>query len=348
MRFSQGFVRLFLKSAVRFLDGCSYPFVLHSLRREERTPPSRPISASAARRQSGNRSWCPGALCGHRAQPASHRQLAALSALARFPIFEREGLRTRVYALRLAWFSGGELRQKLKERFCAHRGDTSAGPENSYEAIRTAATRNLLFVEFDVMFVNGAFYTGHPPSEPIDELGRILTLFEGNTTFPKIDLKLGSCEDFRKPIDTLLSLIREQFELDFVLLNIGGLGREAAMEAQHYLAAQIREEDHIGLNIDLHNYRAYNECIDEDIHNHVVSLGDVVYTISPEIHKEDHELIGKFAQDHGIRHVCFWLFGPPSEPNPSVSEVTLLKALELEKRYRIAVYFDMDQRYVTP
>ena len=234
----------------------------------------------------------------------------------------------------------------MRERFCSHRGDLSAGPENSYEAIKASVEQDVFYVEFDVMYIRGSLWTGHPPSEPIDELERILPLFEDTETFPKIDFKFGSCEEFKKPIDALLSLLGK-YNLDFVLINLGGeLKGERMNEAQLYFTSQVRKNEQIKLNIDLKYYRPSGKPISKKIRDHVASLGEVVYTISPEIHKENLDAMGKFAQEHGIKYVCFWLFGPPDEPNPKVSEAPLLKALELEKKYDVKVLFDIDQGYV--
>lgn len=231
----------------------------------------------------------------------------------------------------------------LEGRFCSHRGDLSAGEENSYAAIKAAVDQEVFYVEFDVMRIGRGFYTGHPPSEPVEHLEDVLPLFEGYETFPKIDLKLGSGEQYRETISALLTVLK-QFDVDFVLLNLAGLKGRAAMEAECYLMG--KGDRRIRLNIDPHRYQPFGEVIDENIDRHIESLGSAPFSISPEIHREHHSDMGELAQRHGIQYVCFWLFGLPDEPHPQVSESTLRKALELEARYDVTVLFDMDRRYV--
>ncbi len=231
--------------------------------------------------------------------------------------------------------------KKLKGRFCSHSGDISVGLENSYDAIKAAVEQGVFYVEFDVMFVDNSWWTGHPPSEPIDTLERILSLFKDNETFPKIDLKLNTAEDNSQAIDAALAPVKHA-GLKFTLINIGGeTGRKSSIETQNYLAEKVRDLEHIRLNIDLQYYRPHGEPIDEGIYQHVSSLGDFVFAMSPEVHKEDYDAIGSFAQQHNIPYVCFWLSGH------HVKEETLLQALELEEKYDIKVLFDMNEGYVS-
>ena len=239
------------------------------------------------------------------------------------------------------------MRQELRERYCSHRGDLSAGPGNSYEAIKASAEQDVVYVEFDVMYIEGSLWTGHPPSEPIDELERILPLFEDNETFLKIDLKFGFYEEWQEPIDTLLSLLGE-YTLDFVLINLGGrLKGERMNEAQLYFAEQVKDRDNLKLNIALQCHRPYGEPVSDELYLHFRSLGDLVWSVSPELFMEDHDAMGKFAQGLGIAYVIFWITGLPNEPTPWVSEATLLKTLELEEKYDIKVLFDINQGYVS-
>ena len=233
------------------------------------------------------------------------------------------------------------MRQKLRERFCPHTGDLSAGPENSYGAIKAAVEQDVFYVEFDVRYLKDSLWTGHPPRGPVDELERILPLFEDNETFPKIDLKFGSSEELQEPIDALLSLLGK-YNLNFVLINLGGeLKGERRNEAQLYFAEQVGNRDNLKLNIAPQCYRPYGEPIDEDFYQEVSSLGDVVFAMSPDIHKEDPDAMGRFAQQHNIPYVCFWLLGH------HVKEETLLQALEVEEKYGVKVLFDMNEGYVS-
>ena len=232
--------------------------------------------------------------------------------------------------------------KKLKGRFCSHRGDRSAGRENSYDAIKAAVEQGVFYVEFDVIFKDDSWWTGHPPDEPIDKLEHVLFLFKDNETFPKIDLKMSSAEDYYQAIDAILAAVKHA-GLKFTLINIGKTDRDrkSSIETLNYLAEQVRGFEYIKLNIDLQYYRPHGEPIDEGIHQHVSSLGDFVFAMSPEIHKEDPDAMGRFAQQHNIPYVCFWLLGY------HVKEETLLEALKVEEKYGVKVLFDMNKGYVT-
>ena len=229
--------------------------------------------------------------------------------------------------------------KKLKGRFCMHRGDPSAGRENSYDAIKAAVEQDIFYIEFDVRFKDGSWWTCHPPNEPIDELERILSLFKDHKTFPKIDLKMSTADDYYQAIDAALAAVKNA-GLNFTLINIGETDLKSSIEMQNYLAEQIRGLEHIRLNIDLQYYRPHGEPIDEGIHQQVSSLGNLVFAMSPNIHKEDPDTMGRFAQQHNIPYVCFWLSGH------HVKEETLLQALKIEE-YGVKVLFDMNEGYVS-
>lgn len=233
----------------------------------------------------------------------------------------------------------------IKQRFGIHRGLTEAYKENSLEAIKAAVALKPPFVEFDVMLVNGVVRTGHPPGKPLDGLEEVLYLFEGKETYPKIDIKLKDDKPYSAVIDKVLRLVSQR-HINFVLINVSGEDRDYVMQAENYLADRARDNQKIRMNIDLARYGGPKYEIGECIEKHVEKLGDVVYSISPEIHEEDYEVIAKFAEKNLIRNVCFWLRGWLDNPNPKVKEETIRKALDLEKEYNIKVYFDINPKYV--
>lgn len=238
------------------------------------------------------------------------------------------------------------LEEKVKQRFGIHRGiESHHAKPNSLKAIEQAIRFAPPFVEFDVMLVEGVIETGHPPQEPLDKLGKILPLFEGKKTYPKIDIKLNK-EPYSVVIDAVLRLIN-QVDIDFVLINISGEKvRDYLMRAEKYLAMRVKDNTKIRVNIDLARYRSSRCEIDEGIKKHVEGLGDTVYSISPEIHEEDWEKNVKFAEEYQIMNCCFWLRGWPDEPNPNVTEKIIREALGLERKHSIKVYFDINFKYV--
>ena len=245
------------------------------------------------------------------------------------------------------------MREEIKKRFCSHRGDISAGPENSYKSIKAGLAKEPPYVEIDVVLVDGIIIMGHGREKEQYPLKKVLPLFQGKKTFPKIDIKIGKDDkDKIRLIDAVLDVVIKA-GLGFVLLTLSSprwhlnLTPEDTMRLQRHIAGRIRGNPRIKFNVDPVYLRPAGEPIDDRSVEHVRALGDVVYAISPEIKWEDLDAMGKFAHEHGIRYVCFWLFGPPDDPNCTVSEATLLKTLELEKRYGVKVLFDMDQRYVT-
>lgn len=248
------------------------------------------------------------------------------------------------------------LEEIVRKKFGFHRGFASEKyPENSLGAIRDAINREPPFVEFDVTLVDGEVWTRHPPREPLDKLDEVLSLFEGKKTYPKIDVKLMG-EPPPPAIDSVLSLVK-QTRINFVLINVGlGLGkrtkraignyRDYFMGAENYFATKVGNDPRIRLNIDLERYRPVGEEIDNDIESHVRGLGPLVYSISPEIHDEDRELVAQFVGRRKIGKLVFWLRGEPDVPNPKVTEETIRAALALEEKYDLEVYFDINPSFI--
>jgi glycerophosphoryl diester phosphodiesterase len=241
------------------------------------------------------------------------------------------------------------------ERFGIHRGLASEdNPENSLGAIKAALDLRPFMVEFDVVLVDGAVRTSHPPQGPMDLLKDVLALFKGEKTFPKVDIKVPGIS-FVSIIDEVLGLISAA-HLDFTLVNIGVKRGErdsniAQMAAErHFVERAAGNKGSTGLNIDLNRYRAVGEggnpvFFGAAVNKHVEALGNV-FSVSPEIHEDDWELTAGFARRHGIDQIHFWLRGWPDVPEPKVAEETIRKALTLEERYPIKVFFDIDPRHI--
>jgi len=242
------------------------------------------------------------------------------------------------------------IEELVKEKVGFHRGLVSEEhSENSLGAVREAVNLGPFCVEFDVTLVNGEVWTKHPPQEPLDRLEEVLPLFEGKETYPKIDIKLMG-EPPSPAIDAVLSLV-EQTRIKFVLINLGlGLGRRTKkaignyrdyfMGAENYLATRAGDNPKIRLNNDLERYRPAREKIDNGIESHVAGLGTFVYSISPEIHDEDGEMVAQFAKRHKTGQLVFWL------REPKVTEETIRAALALEEKYDLEVYFDINPQFI--
>jgi hypothetical protein len=69
--------------------------------------------------------------------------------------------------------------------------------------------------------------------------------------------------------------------------------------------------------------------------------------VSPEIHTAD---VGDnfllFIKQHNIKHVHFWLLGPPNNPYPSVYLNTLRYVLGWGESNHLTVYFDVNPKYI--
>ena len=237
------------------------------------------------------------------------------------------------------------LSEVIRKRFGIHRGiESPYALPNSLDAIKNAISLNPIFVEFDVILDNGSIKTAHPPQEPLDNLEEVLTLFKESNTFPKIDLKLKE-NSYTILIDKVIDLVKKTNE--FTLINLSGIKiRDKMMQAEIYFASKIRDNPNIRLNLDLARYGRPRQKIDEIIQNHVKELKNTVYSISLEINEENWEAIFKFANHHGIKKCFFWLRGWPDVPNPKVKVKTILKALNLEKKYNIEIYFDINLNYI--
>lgn len=234
---------------------------------------------------------------------------------------------------------------KIEQRFGVHRGlDTHAKP-NSLKAIQESVALKPVFVEFDVMSINGIIKTGHPPQEPLDNLEEVLSLFKGHETYPKIDIKLKNDGLYSIVTDKVLELVN-QASIDFTLINMDGKEGNYQTRAENYFFAKVRNNPKIKLNIDLARYRKPGCRIDKSIKKHVNGLGNIIYSISPEIHEENWDKVLRFAEKHRIRNCCFWLRNHSGAFNPQVTVETIRKALSLEKEYNVKIYFQINLNYI--
>lgn len=234
------------------------------------------------------------------------------------------------------------LKEIIKQRFGIHRGLETHAEPNSLKAIQYAVALKPVFVEFDVTYADDVIKTGHPPQEPLDKLEDVLSVFEESKTYPKIDIKLKNYEQYSIVIDNVLKLV-SQTDIDFVLINVSGLNdRDCVMEVENYLSVKIRNNPKIRLNIDLAKYKGIDDCVKK----HVNKLGDVIYSVSPEIHEENWDKTIRFAEKNNIENCYFWLRGSPDTTNPDVTEETIQKALSLEEKYNVKIYFDISPPYI--
>ncbi len=220
----------------------------------------------------------------------------------------------------------------IKSLICPHRGMVEINDEqNSYKAIKKAIKTGPIFVEFDVFEKDGKIYTGHPPQEPVDKFEKIIKLFEGKNTFPKIDIKYKNSK--KETIDKILKII-EKHNIKFALINIGSTSSEKAMEIEKYISKISKHN--IMINIDLARYK-------ENYTNHVKEISHKVFSISPEIKESNWEHVFKFAKENGI-HVCnFWLRGWPDDPDRKVKVDLLEKAYMMGRKYGLLVLFDINK-----
>ncbi len=107
-------------------------------------------------------------------------------------------------------------------------------------------------------------------------------------------------------------------------------------------------EQFIGMNVfELPTYKKKPKGkIDEEIKKHIRMLGSALYSISPEIHEEDWNCVLKFAKENRIKNCQFWLRGWPDVPNPKVKAETIMKAMNLEEKYGVKIYFDINPEYI--
>jgi len=243
------------------------------------------------------------------------------------------------------------LEEILKTRFGPHRGIMGNGYiQNSFDAIKAAVDLNPPFVEFDISLVDGILRTGHPPQKPLDKLTDVLCLFENKKTYPKIDIKPLTTSSTRNAIDQTLKIVRQK-QIAFTLLNIGRghLGKEEFVEIDKYAASKIQNSPAIRLNADVARFRPYGSPVDQATKQYLKSLGSALFSISPEVHKEDPETMVRLARDHGINTVAFWLQSWPAVSSPQVKEETVREIFALEKKYPdVSIFFDINQEYVIP
>lgn len=236
----------------------------------------------------------------------------------------------------------------IRERFGIHRGTTHKGYiPNSLKAIRAAVSVSPPFVEFDISPIKGKLLTGHPPQRPVNEFHNALKIFDRKKeTYPKIDVKIGLGKAVPEIIDQVLNSIQQR-QIKFSLINIhGGIDRNDIIQAEVYLASKIVNNPKVKLNIDPARYRPSGKIINHEILDNVKKLGNAVFSISPEIHEENHQVMAGFAEECDIGKIVFWLKGWPDVPNPKVSETIIRKAILLEKDYPVSVYFDINPVHI--
>ena len=254
--------------------------------------------------------------------------------------------------------------KNISERICPHRGRfESEDQENTVNAIRDAVELNPYFVEFDIQKYNGGFSSGHPPTMVTGDEGKfenILRVYVEHArhvqkndqnfkriTFPKIDLKLNGKEDYQEVIDSLVPVLAhpEYEAIPFYLVNIGGVSGEIYASALSYFARRSGKlKQRVRLNVNLEQLGTSDEKM---IGQAMTLLGDLIFSVSPEIHTADvGEDLLLFLRRHQIEQLHFWLLGPPSDTNPRVYLNTLRYALAWDKSNNLAVYFDINPRYI--
>ncbi len=234
----------------------------------------------------------------------------------------------------------------IKQKFGLHRGVYSnVSEENSLQAIKKAVDLEPLWVEFDIILGNDKeLKTGHPP-QALDKFKDVLLLFKEKKTYPKIDLKLREEKKFYPfMINKTLDLV-DSYGIKFTLISITG-DKKYIMEAQNYLFQKIKNNPKIKLNIDLTKYEEIEKNF-KKIETHINHLKNIIYCLSPEIHKNNWDKNAQLAEKYQIKNICFWLRSW-DVLNPKVSEETIRKALELEKKYNIEIYFDINPQYIKP
>lgn len=243
-----------------------------------------------------------------------------------------------------------KLEKVIGEKFCFHRGTPLRKfKENSIEAIRVASKQSAPFIEFDVMLADdGKVRIGHPPQEPAEELGDVLDLFDNKNFYPKIDIKQRALNRDTETTRLVLAKVKEK-NLRFALIttDCSNKNRKDIMYYELAILNEIKNHPSIKLSIDLGKYKKKREAVDRGITEHLKKLYGSVHTLSAEVHESDPDEVGKFANEHGIKTINFWLKSWPDVINPRVSEETILSVLFLEKKYGVKIYFDMHRWYVT-
>ncbi|MDA2922749.1 hypothetical protein MYX07_05810, partial [Patescibacteria group bacterium AH-259-L07] len=248
--------------------------------------------------------------------------------------------------------SSPTLSQIVKQKFGCHRGHNfDFHEQNSLNAIKSAIAQNPPFVEFDIVYQNGAIKTGHPPQRPLDKLEDVLKLFPNTKTYPKIDLKLPNDGSDFIFIDTVLKLI-SQADIPFVLISIGaaikqGKKREIFIQAYQYIAEKIKDNPKIKLNLTPAKIKkTRNKPIDKRTKIHIQQLAESIYSLDLEIHEDDWTETAEVAEEYQISYIQFWLRSWPDVSHPQVNKSTIFKVLELEKHYPVKVYFDINPEYI--
>jgi len=223
--------------------------------------------------------------------------------------------------------------------------ETPYALQNSISAIKAAIELSPVFIEFDIVFdpLTKRAMTSHPPQKPLDELELILQSFKGKKTFPKLDLKLKE-ETYKEFIKIIIKHINDFGT--YVLVNLSGFHGEKMMKIEEYFASKIKDLDFVQINIDLARYRKSNQLLNEKILKHIEQIKEKIGGISPEINEENWELVAELAEKFGIQKIYFWLRGWPDVKYPIIKQEMIFKALELEKKYKIQVFFDINMNYV--
>lgn len=244
--------------------------------------------------------------------------------------------------------SDTSLETIIRTKFSSHRGVAAPGVElNSLSAIFAAFALEPPFIEFDVaMAKDGVVRTGHPPQDLMVPLGTVLDLFHEHTTYPKIDMKPLVYTDTQIMIDEVLTIVfAKKLPLVLITLESDNVEHAEYLHLQRYLAERIQGNPSVRLSFDI-------VCIDgfssdkAGAAEHMRAIEDSVAAVAAEIHKVDFDTVGRFARTYGIPKIEFWLTGSLDVSGPSVTEETIRKALALEERYDVRVYFDMDRRRV--
>ncbi|MHA1872021.1 MAG: hypothetical protein ACTSXF_13825, partial [Promethearchaeota archaeon] len=126
--------------------------------------------------------------------------------------------------------------------------------------------------------------------------------------------------------------------------------RELIFKIEEYFAEKIKDMPFVKINIDparyRHNRADVMEDIDLDTREHLSKIKDYVDAMSIEIHEEDWDYMIKLAKEYNIKNIYFWLRGWPDVKHPVIHIETIYKALELEQKYKINVYFDINMNYI--
>lgn len=237
----------------------------------------------------------------------------------------------------------------IKTKFSSHRGEPSLGvEENSLAAISAAFALKPPFIEFDIVAApDGIIRTGHPPQRPMDPLDEVLELFRDQSPYPKIDIKPTAEKEFRDTIDKTLNIvISKKLPMTLITLERGDMPLGEYLSLQRHLAERVREDPHIRLSIDITRFDGMEgKAVIEE---HMQALEGTIATVAAKIYENDFDIVGRFTAKYGVENIEFGFWGLPVGSNPSVSEQVIREALELEERYGVTVYFDINRRYVLP